>query len=799
MGLVWSRLGLGHGRLRGSWTVLGIFLAGVSLGRAELLGTLSPFALPYAMAVFGVARTFYWPTVLGSVLGALLGSPLQGKQWLSLGLLVLIGLGWERCTHGPLRFPMVWVGFASIFSYGVLWLVEGGVRGQDLALALVDSMLSALLVPVFMRAIPLFTAGRRRLLIRPEMTLACLFFLAAVVSGAAHWGFWGVRVSDWLAHGLTAMVAWGGGGLWGSAFGTLVVSFLYLVGGPTSFFFPSLPLAGLLAGLLWTGSRRRGVLCCFGLSALWDVFLHAETVPLLPMLLTVGLALFFLLLVPARWPDQLASIIPGTVVQESVQQDYLRRLRDVTAERVEKFVQVFQELAHSFGGGKERITKTGGQGQPLLADLASSIAEGVCPGCPKQAVCWDSHVETTCNELGKMIPLLSRSGGNAMPTVAWRKYCVRPQPTANVLRDVYTHRVVRERSDAREMAVRQLVRDQLSGMAEVMDNLAKEIRGGVCAAEACEEKLSGALIAGGIPMERLDVINLQPGRIELEITLLQQGAKGVGKRWIAPLLSQVLGEPVHLLRHASCGDGRGALLSFGSAQRYRLRIGHAMVVKEGKTVSGDSSCALDLGTGKFALAVSDGMGHGEKAREESQSALRLLRRLLRVGIAPLVAVQTVNTVLRLRASDEEMFTTVDLVLVDLYTASGQFLKIGSAPGFVKRDQEVHRLRASHPPIGILPTLDIEPLHVELESGDLVILMTDGVYDAMEDAAWLHCLRNAAIPDPQNFADSLLEAAWDRRGHEAKDDMTVVVAKVERCVGEWSTVRFPGVASVRRSV
>src|SRR5690606_17288766 len=122
------------------------------------------------------------------------------------------------------------------------------------------------------------------------------------------------------------------------------------------------------------------------------------------------------------------------------------------------------------------------------------------------------------------------------------------------------------------------------------------------------------------------------------------------------------------------------------------------------------------------------------------------------------AVETVNSILSLRSADE-MFATIDLAMVDLNSALGRFMKIGSTPGFVKRGKEISVISAANPPIGILDEIDIEPIEMALQPGDLVIMFTDGIYDAPRHAANKDALMKRLIAeirtkDPQDFADCL---------------------------------------------
>lgn len=71
---------------------------------------------------------------------------------------------------------------------------------------------------------------------------------------------------------------------------------------------------------------------------------------------------------------------------------------------------------------------------------------------------------------------------------------------------------------------------------------------------------------------------------------------------------------------------------------------------------------MELGNGTFAVSLSDGMGNGERAQQESSAALNILEELLQSGMDEKLAIKSVNSVLMLR-SPEEMYATVDMALM----------------------------------------------------------------------------------------------------------------------------------------
>ena len=66
------------------------------------------------------------------------------------------------------------------------------------------------------------------------------------------------------------------------------------------------------------------------------------------------------------------------------------------------------------------------------------------------------------------------------------------------------------------------------------------------------------------------------------------------------------------------------------------------------------------------MTLSDGMGTGEKAAQASSATVAVLEQLMEAGFRKEVAIKTVNSILVTKSS-KEIFSTMDLSIIDLYT------------------------------------------------------------------------------------------------------------------------------------
>jgi len=213
--------------------------------------------------------------------------------------------------------------------------------------------------------------------------------------------------------------------------------------------------------------------------------------------------------------------------------------------------------------------------------------------------------------------------------------------------------------------------------------------------------------------------------------------------------------------------------------RYSLDLGVATYAKEGR-ISGDSYLCTGISDSEYMIALSDGMGKGIRASEESTLTVNTLYNLLKAGFEAELALKMINSILLLR-SDDEIFSTVDMGFIDLITGRAKFFKIGAASSFIKRDGIVKSIKLSALPMGIIERVPIESISLQLRKGDELIIVSDGITEADRGQAsveWVkESIQQIRSKDPQTIADLILNKAVQKYGLREKDDMTVLVAVV----------------------
>ncbi len=197
---------------------------------------------------------------------------------------------------------------------------------------------------------------------------------------------------------------------------------------------------------------------------------------------------------------------------------------------------------------------------------------------------------------------------------------------------------------------------------------------------------------------------------------------------------------------------------------------------------GDTIRTFDGPDGMFYALLCDGMGHGQRAAITSNSCAVFLERTLRAGVSVPTALSLLNQYLLTRAKipEHEISSTIDLFCFNRYTGQGELIKSGAAPSWLLRDGRQICLCSHTLPIGILQTIDAHVLPLEVQAGDHILMMSDGVYDgepAGKGRDWLADLLSHELPTEQEqLLQQILEDAQKQSG---TDDMSVVSIRIEK--------------------
>ncbi|MBD7939351.1 stage II sporulation protein E [Cytobacillus sp. Sa5YUA1] len=770
-------------------------IIGFLLGRALILSQLTPFTLPFFAAMYLVRKDKAPLALIGLIGGASTLSFTHGvTTFLTSFFFLFVFRISKKWITNELKVMPVFVAVTLLISSIIQsYILTGHVAMYDLMMASVEASLGFILCLIFLQSLPLLFFNRRRQSLKTEEIVCLIIMLASVMTGTIGWTVYDLSVEHVMSRYLVLVFSFVAGATVGSTVG-VVTGLIFSLANIASFFHMSLlAFSGLLGGLLKEG-KKIGV--AFGLliaTLLMGMYGDNQS-NLLIGLYETGVAILLFLLTPQSFTSKLAKHIPGTAEYAAEQQQYMRKMRDVTAHRVSQFSHVFQALSQSFAMQHQAPVVENEETDRELDYFLSNVTEKTCQTCFKKDHCWARNFDTTYDYMKNIMHDLDEKDGQISSRLEreWEKHCTRSKKTTEVIQQELTFYKANQRLKKQVQESRKLVADQLLGVSAVMGDFAKEIQRERENHHKQEELILEAIQEFGVEVEQVEIYSLEQGDVDIEMTIPYCNGHGECEKLIAPMLSDILGETI-LVKSEECASYANDYchVTFRSAKAYVIDTAVAHAAKDGGLISGDSYSTIELGSGKYAIAISDGMGNGERAHIESKETLELLQKILQSGIEEQVAIKSVNSVLSLRTTDE-IFSTLDLAMIDLQNADAKFLKIGSTPSFIKRGSQVMKVQASNLPIGMIEEFDVDVVSKQLKAEDLLIMMSDGVFEGPKHVEnfdlWMkRKITELKTNDPQEVADLIMEEVIRSRAGRIDDDMTVMVAKVKHNIPKWSSI------------
>lgn len=213
--------------------------------------------------------------------------------------------------------------------------------------------------------------------------------------------------------------------------------------------------------------------------------------------------------------------------------------------------------------------------------------------------------------------------------------------------------------------------------------------------------------------------------------------------------------------------------------------GTARRTREDEDCSGDNFTVMEMNTGQTFMSICDGMGSGRKARQYSEMVIDMLEQLSESGFSESTSLKLINSIL-LTGNQWQEPAAVDMALIDQYSGICQFLKLGAACTYIKRGNWVECIKSTSLPMGVFEEVDVETITKKLYDGDFVIMISDGIVDALKcedkEEAMGRLIMGINTSSPREMALHILSKALAMTDGVPKDDMTVL------CTGIWEKIR-----------
>ncbi|NLX75888.1 MAG: SpoIIE family protein phosphatase [Clostridiaceae bacterium] len=475
--------------------------------------------------------------------------------------------------------------------------------------------------------------------------------------------------------------------------------------------------------------------------------------------------------------------IRNRIEKERCEPDNSERIRRLASERINDMSKALYKLGHTL---ERRIGDSELNGEDFYNSIIDHLTQKVCISCGKSNVCWEMKLFYTYNVMLGLIDSMqsgeTESVGNAERELTL--FCVK----SGLVTDVLSRVIEIKRVDMVWQEIlnesRSVIPEQIYCISETLAKLSGEVLNDVEFFLEEERKIETMLKRNDLPVVKAEVRRECNGRFHAFIGFDGCNGNKPCRKLIENTVSGVLGVGMVIEDEDCKNRGRENCTVFlREKETLGVITGISKAKKSKAGVSGDCFSFLKTDEGKYIVALSDGMGSGREANRLSETAIGLLEQLLGCGISVRMSLNLVNMLISVK--NTEKYATMDIASIDLYTGETEFFKMGAMPSLVMSGNNIDYIQVNNLPAGLHRDGFIQCERRKLSDGEFLIMMTDGVYEKLNEGMDGKILDKVtgskSTLNPQEMADNLLKEAcgntWD-----IDDDMTVLVAKIWKKAG-----------------
>lgn len=321
--------------------------------------------------------------------------------------------------------------------------------------------------------------------------------------------------------------------------------------------------------------------------------------------------------------------------------------------------------------------------------------------------------------------------------------------------------------------IRMVASDQFFSIADMLEDLAFEFDEAEKFDCASADRIRKLLSAYDIFPKNISVIEDKFSRMRVEI-LTPSSSDSLDNPELRDEIGKICSRYFEKGRITNFKDE--TMLSFFERPNYKIDIGFAQHSAEGK-LCGDTVKIINDYKGNCILIISDGMGKGSRAALDGAMGAGLISRLINAGFGFDSALKVVNCALLVKSNDESL-ATLDIANIDLFTGKCEMLKAGAPASYIIKNRSTVKCELTSMPAGILRGVEFAKRSAVLKLGDSIALMSDGICDIGE--SWLEeTLIKYSDYSAQKKADLILQEALEKAQSDKTDDMSIIIAKLER--------------------
>lgn len=429
--------------------------------------------------------------------------------------------------------------------------------------------------------------------------------------------------------------------------------------------------------------------------------------------------------------------------------------RNKLIQKANTFASLFKQLTDIFQEANRDV---------YIGEFVGYVYEDVCSRCPSRDLCF--YRDGNVSRLGKLINKGFKSSYSEDDLKYIEQNCINPDRFISAVNEYKESYDKIKRINQENFHLKKDLFYEFSLLSDVFNNFSSSLEQTPLSDDSLKEHLLGY---------QFNITYLYRHQISMHCYTLEIGLMDISKEEVVeeliPIIEGYLNEKLEVVSIKDTMHYLGyTSLILKHQQNYSLQYGIQQYSLE-PMYCGDSFSVFHQNNMHY-LALSDGMGQGKVAANESKLTLEVLSKLILNGIGLKDTIDSVNSLLKIK-NRNDVFTTLDLCNINLANARMKMIKYGANPSYHIRGGVVEKITSHTLPVGVVSKLKMVSYEMPLFNNDMIIMSSDGAGSNFEKII----SDNIALLEnkhPQEIATYLMDQVLNENN---LDDISIIVIKV----------------------
>jgi stage II sporulation protein E len=754
------------------------FLAGFLVGRVMMVNLMAPFGIAFFISIAVCEKQVpslmaATGTFLGyiSIYGNVKYLPMYCTIIVTLAFLNYILKGVDRNKKLVFLFSATFLEFL-FYKFLVVKLTAG--------VAALNSVFEVTCVfslyYIINYSIICFKKSKTRHLYSSEEIISMAITISLIIAGTWGSSIGGISLRNTIALSFILILGYVKGSTSGAAAGVAMGAIIGVTSNNVIIYIAVYGLCGLISGVF----RETGKL--FSASA------YIVTFAVLKMYSNIGaefkiveviISCIVFLSIPKKIYKKLELELDCQEKQRHLKENYADKIKAIFTKKLNNFSSVLGNMSSVLAKLAENDKLAM---KNKSSALIENLADRVCTSCDMKSMCWRRETFYTYNAFAELIQNFQENK-KYIPEEIQRK-CIQRTFLMKNTEEIVNNYIIDEMWRVRLGECRELLASQIKNMGDTVSEIAEDFHSNIKFNSKVENDIRRILNKGNIHYMDVFCFNDERDHLIVNLSMEACGGKQQCVKDVLPLINNVSGK-LMCVSNSECNIDYSVgtcSIIFKEMPKYHISACVSGNCKDGEKYNGDNYSFGELSDGTYMTIISDGMGSGPQADQESSATVELIKKFTGSGFKKMTAINTINSIMGIKFNEDEKFSTLDLSSIDLYEGEINFIKMGAAASFIKRGDDIIVIRSKTLPIGILDKPDIDITDKRIINGDFIVMVSDGVLDCDSGSTgnfqWMvEFLRKLDCTDPKEMCQVIIDKAKEISGGKVKDDMTVVVEKV----------------------